>query len=82
MESAYCDTGSSPSEAANMGEFAGLSYVFMARDHIFVDTAAQHGLVGSKTLHRHDALLQQVCGLQVQCSGEDGGKVAWKKIPA
>ena len=63
-----------------MGEFSALSYVYMARDEIgagtaLVDTAAQHGLVGSKTLQRHDALLQQMYGLQVQHSPEDGGKV-------
>ena len=62
------------------GEFSALSYVYMARDEIgagtaLVDTAAQHGLVGSKTLQRHDALLQQMYGLQVQHSPVDGGKV-------
>ena len=40
-----------------------------------VDTAAQHGLVGLETLQRHDHLLQERFGIQVQWSPESGGSV-------
>lgn len=64
-----------------MGEwFAGLSYVFLGMREpgegtALVDTAAQHGLVGSRTLQRHDQYLQDLYGLRVQWSSEDGGLV-------
>ena len=40
-----------------------------------VDTAAQHGLIGEQTLHKHDLYLQQHYRLRVQITGEEGGTV-------
>ena len=40
-----------------------------------VDTAAQHGLIGEQTLHKHDLYLQQHYRLRVQLTGEEGGTV-------
>ena len=40
-----------------------------------VDTAAQHGLIGSDTLARHDQYLQERFHLRVQYSDEQGGTV-------
>ena len=40
-----------------------------------VDTAAQHGLVGSHTLERHDQYLEREFWLRVQFTHESGGTV-------
>ena len=59
--------------------FVGLSFVFLGTHRssgtALVDTAAQHGLVGMKTLEAHDQLLKDKFGLQVQWSHESGGSV-------
>ena len=60
-------------------DFAALTFCFLAvhedEGTALVDTAAQHGLVGKETLLRHDHLLQEHHGLQVQWSHEAGGSV-------
>ena len=40
-----------------------------------IDTAAQHGLIGEETLHKHDQTLQRELQLRVQVTNEDGGVV-------
>ena len=40
-----------------------------------VDTEAQHGLIGHNTLQRHDRVLQERHGVQVQWTSEHGGSV-------
>ena len=40
-----------------------------------LDTAAQHGLIGEETLHKHDQILQREFQLRVQVTNEDGGVV-------
>ena len=57
-----------------------LSYTFASSNDesegcALVDTAAQHGLIGEQTLHKHDMYLQKYHKLRVQITDETGGTV-------